>query len=64
MRGDTVLAIEGICKVMGNSHDVKIIITKYSLEKRCYNSKSITIDRVHIPILVKLLEVANARGQI
>lgn len=64
MKGNVILAVEGVCKVMSDSHDTKIIVTKYSLDKHCYTSKSIMIDRAQLPILIKLLEVANASGKI
>jgi hypothetical protein len=64
LKGDTILSVEGTCKVIGDSHDVKIIVIKYSLDKHHYISRSVTIERSNIPILIKLLEVANARGQI
>jgi hypothetical protein len=64
MKGNTILTIEGICKVESDSHEVKITVIKYSLGKQGYFSKSIKIDKVNIPILIRLLEVANDSGQI
>jgi hypothetical protein len=64
MKGNTILAVEGICKVESDPYKAKIIVFKYSLEKHRYFSNSIKIDRVHIPMLIKLLEVANDSGQI